>query len=72
MDHYWSRLAEGGDPAAQQCGWLKGRFGVSWQVVPVELPQLLGDPDPVKARRDVAAMLQMKQIDLETLRRAVR
>ena len=51
VDHYWAHLAEGGDPAAQQCGWLKDRFGVSWQVVPVELPALLSDPDPKKARR---------------------
>lgn len=71
VDHYWERLSDGGDPAAQQCGWLKDRFGVSWQVVPVELPQLRGDPDPARARRAMAAMLQMKKIDLETLRQAV-
>lgn len=71
VDHYWSRLCEGGDEKAQQCGWLKDRYGVSWQVVPTELVQLLSDPDPEKARRAMAAMLQMKKIDLAALRRAV-
>jgi predicted 3-demethylubiquinone-9 3-methyltransferase (glyoxalase superfamily) len=70
VDHYWSRLSEGGDPAAQQCGWLKDRFGVSWQVVPVELPALLSHPDPEKARRAAAAMMQMKKLDVNELRRA--
>jgi predicted 3-demethylubiquinone-9 3-methyltransferase (glyoxalase superfamily) len=70
VDHYWSRLSEGGDPAAQQCGWLKDRFGVSWQVVPVELPALLSHPDPEKARRATAAMMQMKKLDVNELRRA--
>jgi predicted 3-demethylubiquinone-9 3-methyltransferase (glyoxalase superfamily) len=70
VDHYWARLSEGGDPAAQQCGWLKDRFGVSWQVVPVQLAALLGDPDPEKARRAAQAMLAMKKLDLEALRRA--
>src|SRR5215475_8732367 len=64
IDHYWSRLTEGGDPQAQQCGWLKDRFGVSWQVVPVDLPQLISSP------KGMQAMLQMKKFDLETLRRA--
>jgi predicted 3-demethylubiquinone-9 3-methyltransferase (glyoxalase superfamily) len=71
VDHYWARLAEGGDPAAQQCGWLKDRFGVSWQVVPVELPALLSHPDPEKARRATEAMLRMKKLDLDELRRAM-
>lgn len=70
VDRYWSRLAEGGDEAAQRCGWLKDRFGVSWQVVPTELPELLGDPDPERARRAAEAMLGMTKIDLATLRRA--
>jgi predicted 3-demethylubiquinone-9 3-methyltransferase (glyoxalase superfamily) len=64
VDHYWNRLAEGGDPAAQQCGWLKDKFGVSWQVVPTELPQLIKHPKAMQA------MLQMKKIDLDVLRRA--
>ena len=70
VDHYWARLSEGGDEKAQQCGWLKDRFGVSWQVVPTLLPELLGDPDPAKARHAAEAMLRMKKIDLDALRRA--
>jgi predicted 3-demethylubiquinone-9 3-methyltransferase (glyoxalase superfamily) len=64
IDHYWNRLTEGGDPAAQQCGWLKDKYGVSWQVVPTELPQLISKP------KGMQAMLSMKKFDLETLRRA--
>jgi predicted 3-demethylubiquinone-9 3-methyltransferase (glyoxalase superfamily) len=71
VDHYWARLCEGGDEKAQQCGWLKDRFGVSWQVVPTELGQLLGHPDPDKAQRAAQAMMQMKKLDLATLRAAV-
>lgn len=70
VDHYWARLTEGGDERAQQCGWLKDRFGLSWQVVPTTLIQLLTDPDPEKARRATEAMLKMKKIDLDALRRA--
>jgi predicted 3-demethylubiquinone-9 3-methyltransferase (glyoxalase superfamily) len=71
VDHYWKRLSEGGDEKAQQCGWLKDRYGVSWQVVPTLLIELLNHPDPEKARRAMAAMLQMKKIDVAALRRAV-
>lgn len=71
VDHYWTRLGEGGDPAAQRCGWLKDRYGVSWQVVPEELFEALGHPDPAKASRAAEAMLQMKKIDLAALRAAV-
>lgn len=70
VDHYWSRLSEGGDPAAQQCGWLKDRFGLSWQVVPAVLPDLITDPDPAKAERTFAAMMQMKKLDIAALQRA--
>ncbi|AGC48827.1 hypothetical protein MYSTI_07555 [Myxococcus stipitatus DSM 14675] len=70
VDHYWTRLSEGGDERAQQCGWLKDRFGVSWQVVPTELIQLLGGSDGAKARRVTEAMLKMKKLDLDALRRA--
>lgn len=70
IDHYWSRLSEGGDPQAQQCGWLKDRFGLSWQVVPTILPALISDPDPGRAHRVVEAMFQMKRLDIATLRRA--
>jgi len=71
IDHYWNRLSQGGDEKAQQCGWLKDQYGVSWQVVPTVLPELLNDPDPEKARRATEAMLKMKRIDLAALRRAV-
>jgi predicted 3-demethylubiquinone-9 3-methyltransferase (glyoxalase superfamily) len=70
VDRYWDRLSEGGDPAAQQCGWLKDRFGVSWQIVPRQLSEYMSDPDPEKAGRTMQAMLQMKKLDIEGLRRA--
>ncbi len=64
------KLSEGGDETAQQCGWLKDRYGVSWQVVPTILGELLTSLDPEKARRAIKAMLQMKKIDSEGLRQA--
>jgi predicted 3-demethylubiquinone-9 3-methyltransferase (glyoxalase superfamily) len=67
-DHYWNRLTDGGEES--QCGWLKDRFGVSWQVVPTELMSLLGDPDPGRAQRATEAMLQMRRIDLAEIKRA--
>jgi predicted 3-demethylubiquinone-9 3-methyltransferase (glyoxalase superfamily) len=70
VDHYWARLGEGGDEAAQQCGWLKDRFGVSWQIVPTALGRLMADPDPVKAGRVMEAMLPMKKLDIAALERA--
>jgi predicted 3-demethylubiquinone-9 3-methyltransferase (glyoxalase superfamily) len=70
VDHFWNSLSEGGDPAAQQCGWLKDKFGVSWQIVPGVLAGMLGDPDPEKARRTTEAMLQMKKLDIGGLKRA--
>lgn len=70
VDYYWNKLTEGGDKQAQQCGWLKDRFGLSWQVIPDKLLKLLSDPDPEKGRRVMAAMLQMKKIDLPELERA--
>jgi predicted 3-demethylubiquinone-9 3-methyltransferase (glyoxalase superfamily) len=71
VDHFWDRLSKGGDERAQQCGWLKDRYGVSWQVVPVQLIQLLNDPDAGKAGKAMAAMMQMKKIDLKRLQQAV-
>ncbi len=68
-DHYWSRLTEDGGEESQ-CGWLKDRFGVSWQVIPSELNDLLGDPDPGRAQRALQAMLGMRRIDLAEIRRA--
>jgi predicted 3-demethylubiquinone-9 3-methyltransferase (glyoxalase superfamily) len=66
IDHYWSRLTDGGEEG--QCGWLKDRFGLSWQIVPTLLPGLL--TDPVKAGRVMEALMQMKKFDIETLVRA--
>jgi len=70
VDHYWDALTDGGPPEAQQCGWLVDRFGVSWQVVPRQLGEYLGDPDPEKSGRALQAMLAMKKLDIEGLRRA--
>ena len=70
VDYYWEKLSAGGDPKAQQCGWLKDKFGVSWQVVPDTLTEYLSDPDPTKLGRVMQAMLQMTKIDIATLQRA--
>jgi len=70
VDYYWDKLSEGGDPKAQQCGWLKDKFGLSWQVVPTIMAELLSDTDPAKAGRAMRALLQMKKLDIETLKRA--
>jgi predicted 3-demethylubiquinone-9 3-methyltransferase (glyoxalase superfamily) len=64
IDYFWERLTPGGDPAAQVCGWLKDKFGLSWQVVPDELMRLISDADQEKAGRVMNAMLKMKKIDL--------
>ena len=70
VDHLWEKLSEGGEK--QPCGWLKDRFGVSWQVIPVVLGEMLGDKDPVKADRVMKAMLKMTKIDIASLERAFR
>ena len=70
VDYYWERLSQGGDEKAQQCGWLKDKYGVSWQVVPTVLDEMLRDKDPKKSERVMKAMLPMKRIDIETLKRA--
>lgn len=70
VDHYWERLGEGGDEAARQCGWLKDRFGVSWQIIPTVLLELMSDPDYRKSQRVTAAMLRMKKLDIAELQRA--
>ena len=70
VDYYWKKLSDGGDKTAQQCGWLKDRYGVSWQVVPRILIEMLADPDPAKSQRAMTAMLQMKKIDIGELKRA--
>ncbi len=68
VDMYWSTLSEGGEEGP--CGWLKDKFGVSWQVVPRVLAELISDPDREKSQRVMAAMLQMKKIEIEGLERA--
>ena len=70
VDYYWEKLSTGGDPKAQQCGWLKDKFGLSWQVVPAVLPALLANKDPAKADRVMKALLQMKKLDIAALQRA--
>jgi predicted 3-demethylubiquinone-9 3-methyltransferase (glyoxalase superfamily) len=70
VDYYWHKLSEGGDEKAQQCGWLKDKYGVSWQIVPTILSELVGDSDSEKSQRVMKAMLQMKKMDIEALERA--
>lgn len=70
VDELWSRLGAGG--AESQCGWLKDKFGLSWQVVPTALFRLMQDPDPARSKRVVEAMLKMKKIDIAALERAHR
>ena len=68
LDYYWERLSEGGQEGP--CGWLKDRFGLSWQVVPKGMDEVFADPDPERARRAMQAMLKMGKIDIAALRRA--
>ena len=68
IDYFWSRLAEGGEVGP--CGWLKDKFGLSWQVIPTALPQMLMDENSDKAQRVMRSMLQMRKIDLAALKRA--
>jgi len=68
VDHYWSRLTEGGQEV--QCGWLRDRYGLAWQVSPVALDELLSDPDPGRSQRAMKAMLGMKKLDVAALRAA--
>jgi predicted 3-demethylubiquinone-9 3-methyltransferase (glyoxalase superfamily) len=70
VDYYWENLSAGGDERAQQCGWLKDRYGVSWQIVPVVLVEMLNDSDPARSERVMKALLQMKKIDIEALKQA--
>jgi predicted 3-demethylubiquinone-9 3-methyltransferase (glyoxalase superfamily) len=68
VDELWSKLTEGGEES--QCGWLKDKYGLSWQIIPTAFGEMLGDADPVKAGRAVQAMLQMQKIDIKRLREA--
>ena len=70
VDYYWEKLTEDGDKMAQQCGWLKDKYGVSWQVVPSILVKMLQDKDSNKSERVMKAMLQMQKLDISTLKKA--
>jgi predicted 3-demethylubiquinone-9 3-methyltransferase (glyoxalase superfamily) len=70
IDRYWAQLGAGGDEKAQQCGWLKDKFGLSWQIVPTALAEMMKDPDHPKSERVMKALLQMKKLDLAALGRA--
>lgn len=70
IDYYWEKLTEGGDKNAQVCGWLKDKFGVSWQVVPIAMIKMLQDKDSKKTERVMKAMLQMHKLDIDALTKA--
>lgn len=68
LDYYWNKLSEGGDPNSQQCGWLKDKFGVSWQIVPSIVPKIA--TDPVRGPKAMAAIMQMKKLDIAAIEKA--
>lgn len=70
IDYFWEKLTEGGDPDAQRCGWLKDKFGVSWQVVPAEMIDMIASSDFEKSQKVMTALLPMKKIDLAALKKA--
>lgn len=70
IDYYWEKLSAGGDKAAQQCGWLKDQFGLSWQIVPEQLAELLSDARSDGYQRAMSALLNMKKLDINALQRA--
>ena len=70
VDHYSDKLGEGGDQRARQCGWLKDKYGISWQIVPVALFEMMSSTDRIKSERVMRAVLQMKRLDVAALRRA--
>jgi predicted 3-demethylubiquinone-9 3-methyltransferase (glyoxalase superfamily) len=70
VDYYWNRLSEGGDEKAQQCGWLKDKYGASWQVAPAAMIEMFNDADSENSQRAMQAMLRMKKIDIDELKRA--
>jgi len=70
VDYYWESLSKGGDEKAQQCGWLKDRYGVSWQIIPRELIELISNPNSENSQRATKAMLQMKKLEIEKLKQA--
>lgn len=70
VDHYWDKLSAGGDEKAQQCGWLKDKYGLSWQIVPTDLGKMLQAKNPEKSESVMRALLQMKKLDIKTLKQA--
>jgi predicted 3-demethylubiquinone-9 3-methyltransferase (glyoxalase superfamily) len=70
VDYYWEKLSQGGDEKAQQCGWVKDKFGLSWQIVPTALQEMLQDADGEKTNRVLEVLLTMKKLDIAALRRA--
>jgi predicted 3-demethylubiquinone-9 3-methyltransferase (glyoxalase superfamily) len=70
IDHYWEKLGEGGDPRAQQCGWLKDKYGLSWQIVPTGMAKMLQNPKSKATERAFAAMMEMKKLDIAALKAA--
>jgi predicted 3-demethylubiquinone-9 3-methyltransferase (glyoxalase superfamily) len=70
LDHYWENLANGGDPARQQCGWVADKYGLCWQVYPKVLTEMIADPNPEKSQRASKAMMGMKKFDIAALKRA--
>jgi predicted 3-demethylubiquinone-9 3-methyltransferase (glyoxalase superfamily) len=70
VDYCWDKLSQGGDESAQRCGWLKDKFGISWQIIPVEFLKLVSGPDAEKTKRTMQAMFQMKKLDIDALKRA--
>lgn len=70
IDHYWNALSQGGDPAAQQCGWLKDRYGLSWQITPAVFADWISSPDRAAVERYMSAMMTMKKLDFARLRQA--
>jgi predicted 3-demethylubiquinone-9 3-methyltransferase (glyoxalase superfamily) len=70
VDYYWEKLSEGGDKSSQQCGWLKDKYGLSWQIIPTALSRLLQDKNAEKSKRVMQALLQMKKLDIAALKRA--
>jgi predicted 3-demethylubiquinone-9 3-methyltransferase (glyoxalase superfamily) len=70
VDYFWEKLGQGGDPKAQQCGWLKDKFGLSWQINPTAMIEIMSGPDTEKAQRVMGAVMQMKKLDIPTILKA--
>lgn len=70
LDYYWEKLSEGGDPKAQICGWLKDKYGLSWQIVPTVLARMISDPDSQKSDRVMKVVMQSKKLDIKALEEA--